>query len=878
MYIYERNVRIMLNWHALTGRETAEYLSSDPETGLTEGQAAQRLEKHGANDPGGTDKLSFVQALRGHILQPMSALVFASAVIAAVVAINDRKGGNWLEPIMIVVLALAICAVRAWRDYSAAVTDRQQSTINPMTVRVLRDGLADNIPAGKLVPGDIIMLREGDIIPADARLLTATSFVCDESGAESGIARAEKSADTITDATAPVNKRVNMIYSGCAVLSGSCKAIVTATGATATTGRTAALLENRNIDRTVPVLSADAMRMWQLAVFVVVGISVLAMGVLRRTHDLKAIELIITAVTLAYAALPTGVNSVLGSIFSNGSLIMARQGVVMRHLPAIPTVGGTSVVCTGKTSLLTKGQMAVERIWTPGGRLLSLGSGEPGEAMERRLLEYAAICSDEADDAMGGAIISAMNQLWEEDGSLNSRYPRLARIPYGFGRRLMTTLHRSEEGCLAVTKGAPDALIPRCSFCDEETVMAVCEQMSRDALRPVAVAYRMHSEIPSDISEEALENDLVFAGILGISDEERDDSAETVEELCQAGIRVVMTCGEYPATAEAIGQRLGILRQGDATLTGAQLAQLGEDELNAHVRQYAVCARLSAEDECRVVSAWQSAGEVVLATAARVEDTPVAQQADSSCSLGVTGHQAAQRASDAILTDDSFSLISDIVRLCRATCDNARAAVRTLLAFSMGELCSVLICVLFMGTTPLLAVHMLAALLLGGAPLTAMLAYEPPDMNIMKRAPRRRKACIPMRETAVFSAVCGVIIAIVTVTAYGVGKPNNVDAGRTMAFGVLCFSQIFCSVSLRSDQMLHLVGLRTNMRHTVAALISILAVVLVMLFGQELFLLVDLTAAQWLVMAGFSIGALLFFEITKFLRPLIRQLAGLPEI
>ena len=868
----------MLNWHALTGRETAEYLSTDPETGLTESQAAQRLEKHGANRPGGRDEITFSQALLKHILEPMSMLVFASAVIAAVVAINDRKGGNWLEPIMIVVLALAICAVRAWRDYSAAVTDHRQSTINPMTVRVLRDGLGDNISAERLVPGDIIMLREGDIIPADARLLTATSLMCDESGAESGIACAEKSADLLTDATAPVNKRVNMIYSGCPVLSGSCKAIVTATGATATTGRTAALLENRNADRTVPVLSADAMRMWRLAVFVVVAICALAMGILRRTHDLKAIELIITAVTLAYAALPSGVNSVLGSIFSNGSLIMARQGVVMRRLPAIPTIGGTSVVCTGKTGLLTKGKMAVERIWTPGGRLLSLDSGEPGEAAEHRLLEYAAICSDEADDAMGGAIIAALSQLWKDDSSINIKYPRLARIPYGFGRRLMTTLHRAEEGCLAVTKGAPDDLVPLCSFCDEETIMAVCEQMSRDALRPVAVAYRMHSEIPSDLDQQSLENDLVFAGILGISDEARDDSAEAVEELNKAGVRVVMTCGEYPATAEACARGLGILRQGDATLTGAQLAQLGEDDLNAHVRQYAVCARLSAEDECRVVDAWQSAGEVVLATAARVEDMPIAAQADASCSLGVTGHQAAQRASDAILTDDSFSLISDIVRLCRSTCDNARAAVRTLLAFSMGELCSVLICVLFMGTTPLLAVHMLTAVLLGGAPLTALLAYEPPDVAVMQRPPRRRKACIPMREAAVFSAVCGVIIAIVTVTAYGIGKPNNVDAGRTMAFGVLCFSQIFCSVTLRSDQMLYYVGMRTNTRHTASALLSLLAVVLVMLFGQELFLLVPLNGVQWLIMLGLSAGALLLFEATKFLRPLIRQIAGLPEI
>ncbi len=867
----------MLNWHALTGRETAEYLVTDPETGLSEEQATQRLEKHGTNQPTGSGQKTYSRALMNQLFEPMSAVVFASASIAAVVAINDRKGGNWLEPIMIAVLALAICALRAWREYSAALTNYRQSRLNPLTVRVLRDGVADSIPARKLVPGDIILLSEGDIVPADARLLSATSLVCDESESESGMSRAEKSADTLTDATAPIDKRINMIYSGCPVISGSCKAIVTATGATATEGRSAALLENSDRPQNVPMISSDAMRVWKVAVFVAVGIAVLAMGLLRRTHDLKAVELIVTAITLVYAALPTGVFSVLGSVFSRGSLTMARQGVVVRNLPVIPAIGGASVVCTGKTSILTTGRMAVGRIWTPGGRLLSPEGDELIDAADRRLLEYAAICSDESSDAMGRAIVAALDQLSQESDQLNTRYPRIARIPYGFGRRLMTTIHRTSEGYLAVTKGAPDTLVPLCAFCDTETVTAICEQMSRDALRPVAVAYRLYDELPEELTGDALEQDLVFAGILGISDEERSDSAEAVEELSQAGVRVVMTCGEYPATAEAYARKLGILKSGDDTLTGAQLAQMSEVELNAHVRQCAVCARLSAEDERRVVEAWQNAGEVVLATAARVEDLPVSRQADASCSLGVTGHSAAQRASDAVLSDDSFSLISDVVRLCRSTCDNARAAVRTLLAFSMGELGAVLLSVLFMGTTPLLAVHMLAALLFGGAPLASLLAYEPPDINVMNRAPRRRKACIPMRETAVFAAVCGVIIAAATVASYAVGKPSNVDAGRTMAWGTLCFSQIFCAVSLRSDQLLYYVGLRTNTRHTALALASVICVILVLLLGQELFLLVDLTGVQWLIMIALSVGAMLLFELTKFLRPFIRQLAGLPE-
>lgn len=874
----------MLNWHALTGRETAEYLTTDIQTGLTEEEANRRLQKHGRNSDLPASSETFFRATLRHICHPMSAVVFGAAVIAAVVAVNDKNGGNWLEPIMIFVLAMAICAVRGWRDYSAAATGESQRRLEAPVTRVLRDGLTDSIATERVVPGDIILLEAGDIVPADARLLSATLLVCDESEVESGIARAEKSADIITDATAPVDKRVNMIYSGCPVISGSCKAIVTATGASASSGRSAALLDSAHPVRSeestgsVPVVSAEAMRMWRVCVAVVVCLCGVGMGLMRRTHDLKAVELIITCITLAYVALPTGVYSVLGSIFSQGSLTMARQGVVMRRVGAIPAIGGTSVVCTGKTGILTEGRMAVERVWTPGGKLLTVENARPEGEAEHRLLEYAAVCSDESADAMGGSIIASLDWLEVSTDELNLRYPRLARLPYGFGRRLMTTVHRAGDGFLAVTKGAPDRLLPLCAFCDEESAMAICDQMSRAALRPVAVAYRLYGELPAELTAEALEHDLVFAGMIGISDSERPDSAEAVEELAEAGIRVVMSSGEYPATASACAERLGILRPGDQLLTGAQLSQMAENDINAHVRQYTVCARTSAEDECRVVEAWQAAGEVVFATAAKVEHLPVARRADASCSPALTGHKAAQRASDCLLSDDSFSLITDAIRLCRSTCDNARAAVRTLLAFSMGEVCAVLMCVLFMGTTPLLAVHMLSAMLLGGAPLTSLLAYEPPDINIMNRAPRRKKACVPMRDSAVISAVCGAVIALVTILAYIIGKPNNVDAGRTMAFGVLCFSQILCSVSMRSDQPIWFVGLRTNLRHTAFSAACMVLVVLVMLLGQELFLLVDLTFAQWMIMLGLSAGALVLYELTKFLRPLIRQLAGLPEV
>lgn len=873
----------MLNWHALTGREAAEYLASDPETGLEEDEAARRLEKHGANDPHTESSESFLKAMLRHICHPMSAVVFGAAVIAAVVAVNDKKGGNWLEPIMIFLLTLAICAVRGWRDYSAAATNESQRRLEVQTARVLRDGLADSIPARRIVPGDIIILEAGDIVPADARLLSATSLVCDESNAESGIERAVKSADTLTDATAPVDKRINMIYSGCPVLSGSCRAIVTATGASASSGRTAALLEGKEHERqeaarSVPVLSSDAMRMWSTGVTAVVCVCTLMMGLFRRTHDLKAVELIITGITLAYVALPTGVYSVLGSIFSRGSLTMAKQGVVMRRLSAIPVVGGTSVVCTGKTGLLTQGRMAVERVWTPGGKLLSVDDEKLGGEDERKLLEYAAVCSDESADAMGESIIASLEWLNITVDQLNLQYPRVARLPYGFGRRLMTTLHRTGNGILSVTKGAPDELVPLCAFCDEKAAMAVCEQMSRAALRPVAVAYRLHKKMPPELTEKALERDLVFAGIIGISDAERSDSAEAVEELAYAGVRVVMVSGEYPATAAACAERLGIMHPGDQMLTAGQLGQMSEKEINAHVRRCAVCARMSAEDECRVVEAWQAAGEVVLATAAKVEHLPIARKADASCSPGEIGQQSARMASDCVLTDNSFSLITDAIRLCRSTCDNARAAVRTLLAFSMGELGAVLLCVLLMGTTPLLAVHMLTAMLLGGAPLCGQLAYEPPDIEIMNRKPRRRKACIPMRETAVLSAVCGAIIASVTILAYVIGKPTHVDVGRTMAFGTLCLSQILCSVSLRSDQMLWFAGLRSNLRHTVPAALCMVGVMLVMLLGQEMLLLVDLTLGQWMITIGLSAASIVLYEVTKFLRPLIKQLGGLSEM
>lgn len=868
----------MLNWHALTANETAEYLTTDPETGLSEEQAALRLEKHGVNLSADRRRASYLSLLMRRLLEPMSAAVLSAAVVAAVVAVNDDKGGNWLEPILIVLLVTVTGALRALRDHTAARTFAMQEELTRPRTRVLRDGIADTIPAQRLVPGDVILLEAGDVVPADARLLDALELCCDESQAESGLAEAQKSADTLTDATAPVDKRINMIYSGCPVISGSCKAIVTATGATASAGRSATLLTG-GADSALPVpgLPSGAAQIWRIGVAVAVGAFVLFAGLARRSHDLKAIELIVTSIALSYATLPTGMQSVLSLVFSRGSLIMARQGVVTRKLDAVPSIGGVSVVCSGKTGILTQGRMSVERIWTPGGRLLSLDGAELRGEAERRLLEYAALCSDDVADALGGSIIASLSACGVDCARLDAAYPRAARLPYGFGRRLMTTVHRTEGGYISITKGAPEELLPLCGFCDADSATAVCEQMSRDCLRVLAVAYRRQEELSDRPTPDELERDLVFAGLVGISDAYRSDSAEAVAELGQAGIRVVMSSGEHPLTAAACAEELDILTTGDEVLTGVQLAQLSDTELRAHVRQFAVCARVSAQDKLRIIKAWQDAGETVLTTAVRVEDAPLIRAADASCSPGVTGRQTVCQSADIILSDDSFSLIADAVRLCRAMGENSRAAARTLLAISMGELAGVIICTLLFGTTPLLAVHMLAALVFGGAPLTAFLAYEPPDVNVMLRKPRRKKLCIPPRETAVLAASCAVVIAAATVAAYAIGKPGNVDAGRTMAFCTLCITQVLCSVCLRSEQMLIYTGLRSNLRHSVAALVSILCVVLITLFAGKAFLLVPLSFGQWLWIMGLSVASLGVFELGKLLRPLIRQLFGLPE-
>lgn len=868
----------MLNWHALSARETSDYLSTDIETGLSEQQAEARLLKHGKNLPLQPPEDGFVKTTFKHLLRPLAMAIASLSPVVAVVAVNSERGGNWLESVIILLLIIAVCAERAARDVRARRSLNTLGSLYVPKTSVLRDGVADMLPNSELVPGDIIMLEAGDVVPADARLLYAYSLSCDESNAESGMSSAEKSADTLTDATAPVAKRINMIYAGCPVISGRCKAIVTATGAASTLGRAASLLGNEGMDSPAAlVISPSAETYWRVGAAVCACLFALVSGLQRRSHDLSAIELIVTSVVLAFAASPSGLTSVISAIFARGALIMAKQGVVTRKLLSIVPLGGVSVVCTEKTGVLSLNRMSVERVWTPGGRLLPFGDSFCASTSELKLLEYGALCSDVIVDSTGEAIIAALVRCDVDCSRVDIEKPRVARIPFGSGRRLMTTLHKNGSGFLLITKGAPEVLLPLCSFFDRDSAAAICEQMCRDCLRVIAVAYRELDAMPEDIAPESLERDLSFAGLIGIGDIDRSDSAEAVAELEKAGVRVVMYCGEHSSTAAASAKKLGILRDGDEVLVNGQLAALSDAELEGRIRKCSVCARLTPEDKCRLIEAWQAAGETVAVTGSNIMDTMYYSKADASFSLGISGAQTTIQRSDMMLSDDSFSSVADAIRLCRSVCDNARSAVRCLLALCMGLLLASLMTVFVKGTSPLLAAHMLSALALGGAPLVLFYAYEPPDYSVMLHSARKKKACVPMKETAAVASVCGFFIAIVTLLAYFIGLRADVDAGRTMAFGVLCFSGTLCSVSMRSDRLIFFTGLRSNIRHTVAAAISIVAVALCMLFARDFFLLVELSFVQWLWITALSVGAMLGFELSKLLRPMLVQLLGLVE-
>ncbi|MBE6754384.1 MAG: cation-translocating P-type ATPase [Ruminococcaceae bacterium] len=889
-----------MNWHTASPKETAERIGTDLKTGLSGETAKRRLELHGENRTRTREHMTLMQHFGEQLSAVLVVILFAAAVISAVIAINDPKGGNWLEALFIVLITLLTALVGALIDTRLDRMSERLGEINAARSRVLRDGVVTVVPASTLVPGDIIMLEAGELIPADGRLISSQGLVCDQSAITGDSAHVTKDAQSLPHVTVPIAQRDNLVYAGCSVVAGHGVVLITETGMDTEAGKLARLVAESDEPDTPLKKQLAQMGKNTAAAGLIVCLVLFIIGFSRRhPNDMKAIEVFLTCMALAVAIIPEWTRSIVRFVNLRGALDMVKRGIIVRDLNSIERLSGVTVICTGKGGTVAGDSMDVTRVWTPGGRITALGGEKPPEV--QRLLRYAALCcaTDGEVEAQGSprqasemAIIRALMTNGESKKHLDLMYPRVgieqekssdgeggaeaieAALPVGVSpydseRKQMTTVHRIKGRIVAITRGDPDGILPLCSNADRERAQIVCDRLGSSAMRVVAVAYRVLEEPVADPAP--CEDDvLTFLGVLGMSSTPDDDTRESIEVCEMAGIRAVMATGDQPATAEAVARSAGILREGEQVATGAQIAAMSDKELENNIRKYSVYAGISAEDKLRIVSLWRQSGETVMVSGSSVADVPVLHEADVGCAMGLMGTGVARGTAGISVTDDSFASMICAVNSGRTIYDNIRKAVCYILQGSLSRAVAVGAAILLTGGTSLLPLQlMLSFLATGFVPALAM-SYEPPEQGVMYKQPRRRDSRFFSGNTVMSIIVNGLVPGAAALAAFFIGREISIDTARTMTFAVLTFGQLALALSVRSGSSVIGEGFMENRKLLYVVGLCAAAVLLIMLMPVGIFVFTRLTIGQAGIIAALSLAP---FVVSELVKPMIGAFA-----
>ena len=900
------------NWFNKSIEQTEKELETSIENGLNKEQVEKAREKYGLNELKAKKKKSLIIKFLEQFKDFMIIILIIAAIISGAVGIAQGEGITDTIIILIVVIVNAIIGVAQENKAEKSLEALQK--LSSHEAKVIRNGKLEVVQSKKLVPGDLVVLETGDYVPADIRLVEESNLKVQESSLTGESLPVEKNISTIEEEKVGIGDRENMLFSSSLVTYGRGKGIVVETGMNTEVGKIAGII-NETIDSQTPLqekLDKLGKTLGIAAVVICLVIFIIGIAIGK-----DALEMFMTAVSLAVAAIPEGLAAVSTIVLAIGVQRMVKKNAIVKKLPAVETLGSATVICSDKTGTLTQNKMTVQKVFYDDilQNVENAKVNNNNEELEK-LVYISMLCNDTkvaSDNTLTGdpTETALVDMGFELDfrPAIYEEYPRVEEIPFDSDRKLMTTVHKIENKYIVYTKGGIDELLSRCNsyILDgkvennleeyKETIDRNNETMAQEALRVLAMAYKEIDHIPTKEEMKNIENELIFVGMVGMIDPPREEAKKAVEKCKTAGIKTVMITGDHKITAIAIARKLEILENDEEAITGAELEEMSQEELEQNVRKYSVYARVSPEHKVRIVKAWQKNGEIVAMTGDGVNDAPALKTADIGCSMGMVGTDVAKEASDVILTDDNFATVVSAVEEGRRIYDNILKAIQYLLSSNVGEIIVLFIAILITPwlsskfgidvnlIVPLLPIHILWINLVTDSLPALALSVDPAEEDIMERKPLKSGKGIFTKGMTWRVIYQGVMIGLLTLAAFiiGLATPEaelpqiegltvqeiKVEVGQTMAFTVLALSELVHVFNVRNNKKSLFKTKALSNKYLLLAIAVSAALMLVILFVpflREVFSIPVLPTANIIETIALVFAPLVIVEIFKLLK------------
>ena len=897
-------------WFRKSVEETKEYFKLDEKEGLSGEQVQKNRETYGKNELQQKKKKSLFVKFLEQFKDFMIIVLIIAAIISGVVGYIEGEGITDSIIILIVVVLNAIIGVV--QESKAEKSLEALQKLSAHVSKVIRNGKMEVVPAKELVPGDLVVLDTGDYVPADLRIIEAVNLKSQEASLTGESVTVEKHTNSIDKEDVSLGDRDNMLFSSSLITYGRGKGIVVETGMNTEVGKIAGII-NDTIETETPLQKKlnKLGKTLGIAALVICAI-IFAIGLL---YGKDPIEMFMTAVSLAVAVIPEGLAAVSTIVLAIGVQRMVKRNAIVKKLPAVETLGSTTVICSDKTGTLTQNKMTVEKIFYNNKIIVTEDAKENIDKDLEKLIYISMLCNDtkiSANNELNGdptetALVDMGFKLGFE-ASIQTDNVRVKEIPFDSERKLMTTVNKINGKYIVLTKGGVDELLQRCNSylingeiknnLDEykKEIVKSNEEMAKDALRVLAMSYKEIDHEPTDEEMENIEKDLIYVGMVGMIDPPRLEVKAAVEKCKTAGIKTVMITGDHKITAVAIAKSLGILENEDEAITGSELEKISDEELTRNIRKYSVYARVSPEHKVRIVKAWQANGEIVAMTGDGVNDAPALKTADIGCAMGIVGTDVSKEAADVILTDDNFATIVSSVEEGRRIYDNILKAIQFLLSSNVGEVITLFVAILVTPLlanlfnidmnliVPLLPIHILWINLVTDSLPALALAVDPAQRDIMKRKPNKNKSVFT-KGMVWRIAYQGILIGLITLIAFviGLATPDEnlpviegltneqikVEIGQTMAFCVLAFSQLVHVFNVRDNKTsIFKTGIFSNKQLILAVLASaaLMFVILLVPALRHVFSIPVLPVGNVLEIVILSLMPLIIVELFKLIK------------